>query len=266
MIVVGLCAALVAVLWTPSQISPYTIPDVVVYSTVSMFATGLGALPFLFLDFARLPTGANGVCNSIAAGVMLAASISLMHEGKGFCARDTSIGVLFGVIFAHLSHLALRKWNVDEPVVTLFKRNRVILMMGIMTLHSFAEGMGIGVSFAGGAGVVMALAIGVHNIPEGLAIALVMLPQGENKWKVVLYAIVSSLPQPLLAYPAFILAAQFAWLLPLGYGASAGAMLWVVFAEILTEARLSISPDLIATLVVLSMVCMTSFQTLIESM
>ena len=45
-----------------------------------------------------------------------------------------------------------------------------------MTVHSFAEGVGVGVSFGGGQslGLVTALAIAIHNIPEGLAISLVL--------------------------------------------------------------------------------------------
>jgi len=55
-----------------------------------------------------------------------------------------------------------------------------MLLVGVMTVHSFAEGVGVGVSFGGGESLawVTALAIAIHNIPEGLAICLVLVPAG----------------------------------------------------------------------------------------
>jgi zinc transporter ZupT len=54
------------------------------------------------------------------------------------------------------------------------------MIVGVMTLHSFTEGIGVGVSFGDGAalGLLIATAIAVHNIPEGLAISLVLVPRG----------------------------------------------------------------------------------------
>ena len=108
-----------------------------------------------------------------------------------------------------------------------------------MTLHSFAEGVGIGVSYGGGAelGIFITIAIAIHNIPEGLAISLVLVPRGASVPAAAGWSIFSSLPQPLVAGLAFLFVEQFRPLLAAGLGFAGGAMIWLVFAELLPDAR-----------------------------
>jgi zinc transporter ZupT len=83
-----------------------------------------------------------------------------------------------------------------------------------MTLHSLAEGVSIGVSFGGSQGAQLgqfiSLSLAVHNIPEGLAVALKMTDQGSAQSSppcmatLVLVAIATSLPQPIMAVPAYL--------------------------------------------------------------
>jgi len=79
--------------------------------------------------------------------------------------------------------------------------SKALLIVGVMTMHSFTEGVGVGVSFGGGIdlGLFITLAIAVHNIPEGLAISLVLVPRGVSWSRAALWSVVSSLPQPLMA-------------------------------------------------------------------
>lgn len=76
---------------------------------------------------------------------------------------------------------------------------KAILVVGIMTLHSFGEGSGVGVSFAGSKGlsqgILVTLAIAVHNIPEGLAVSMVLASRGVSPQKALLWSIITSLPQ-----------------------------------------------------------------------
>ena len=78
---------------------------------------------------------------------------------------------------------------------------KMILVIGIMTLHSFGEGSGVGVSFAGPRGlpqgVMVTLAIAVHNIPEGLAVSMVLASRGISAQSAMLWSIFTSLPQVL---------------------------------------------------------------------
>jgi zinc transporter ZupT len=107
-----------------------------------------------------------------------------------------------------------------------------------MTVHSFAEGLGVGAAFGGGEslGLVTAIAIAVHNIPEGLAISLVLVPQGVGVPRAAGWSVFSSLPQPLAAVPAFLFVSFFDGLVPLGLGLAGGAMLWMVIAQVVPEA------------------------------
>ena len=81
-----------------------------------------------------------------------------------------------------------------------------------MTAHSAAEGIGIGAAFGGSGafGLVIAIAIAIQNIPEGLAISLVLVPRGMRVRTAAAWSVFSSLPQPIVAVPAFLFVEEFA--------------------------------------------------------
>jgi zinc transporter ZupT len=141
-----------------------------------------------------------------------------------------------------------------------------LLIVGVMTAHSFTEGVGLGVSFGGGAdlGLFITVAIAVHNVPEGLAISLVLVPRGASVGRAALWSVFSSLPQPLMAVPAFLFVETFRPLLPYGLGFAAEAMVWMVFAELLPDARKDASDRLVAAVVAVSILAMVGFQALIR--
>jgi zinc transporter ZupT len=85
-------------------------------------------------------------------------------------------------------------------------------------------------------GILITIAIAVHNIPEGLAISLVLVPRGSTVRSAAGWSIFSSLPQPLMAVPAYLFVESFSGVLPLGLGFAAGAMLWLVGAELVPDA------------------------------
>jgi zinc transporter ZupT len=115
---------------------------------------------------------------------------------------------------------------------------QMLMIVGIMTAHSFAEGIGVGVAYGDGQtfGAFISIAIAIHNIPEGLAISLILIPRGTSVLKSALWSIFSSVPQPLMAVPAFLFVLAFRPFLPVGLGLAAGAMFWMVFRELLPEA------------------------------
>ena len=219
-----------------------SVTDVFIAALVTALATGLGAAPFLFSrnDVSRW----NGMGNALASGLMAAATALLFWEGAAWSIPRTILGAFLGWGFiAVLERILRRDRSVHIGDLNGADVRKALLIMGVMTAHSLTEGIGVGVSFGGGdnLGAVISAAIAVHNIPEGLAISLVLVPRGFSVGKAALWSIGSSLPQPLMAVPAFLFVAWFAPLLPIGLGFAGGAMVWVVFRELLPDAQTQLS-------------------------
>jgi zinc transporter, ZIP family len=229
-------------------------------------ATGLGALPFAF---AKHPTRSwLGASNAVAAGLMLAASFGLIYEGVNYGVFRTLAGALLGLGFIVAARRLLRQ--DEHPAIFAgmggLDARKALLIVGVMTVHSFTEGVGIGVSFGGGQalGLFISLALAVHNIPEGLAISLVLVPRGVGWVRAAWWSVFSSLPQPLMAVPAFLFVELFRPLLPYGLGFAAGAMIWMVFSELVPDALEETSSNLVAVVITVSVVAMVAFQVLIR--
>jgi ZIP family zinc transporter len=244
------------------------VTQVFLFALLTALATGIGALPFLF---AKHPTRSwLGVSNALASGLMLAASFGLVYEGVAYGLWRTLIGVLLGLGFIVLTRALLqlrkRRLPVGFAEMGALDARKALLIVGVMTLHSFTEGVGIGVSFGGGEafGLFISLALAVHNIPEGLAIGLVLVPRGVGVGRVILWSIFSSLPQPLMAVPAFLFVAFFEPLLPIGLGFAGGAMIWMVFSELVPDALEETNSNAAAVVVTLSVAAMVAFQVLIR--
>jgi zinc transporter, ZIP family len=180
-----------------------------------------------------------GISNALAAGVMLGASASLLWEGADRSVLLVLVGAALGGVFVlALQRLMHRVGTPDVGSLTGVDARKAALIIAVMTAHSAAEGIGVGASFGGGdtLGVVITIAIAIHNVPEGVAVSLVMVPRGATVRSAALWSIFTSLPQPILAVPAFLFVEQFRTVLPAGLGFAAGAMIWMVVRELLPEA------------------------------
>ena len=119
-----------------------------------------------------------------------------------------------------------------------------IVMACAIALHNVPEGMTIGASYAsndgvmGSAALVLAVLIGLHNIPEGMAVSVPLITGGMKKWKAVLITAASGIPTILGALLGYLLGEIGALGLCLSLGFASGAMLYVVFGEILPQAIL----------------------------
>lgn len=228
---------------------------------ITAVATGLGAIPFFFVK--EMSRWWISISDAVAAGLMLGASHSLINEGLSDNLWRLVIGIVLGVAFMTLTHRLL-EGREDLHVGQLQGANalKAILIVGAMTLHSFSEGVGVGVSFGGGSrlGEFITAAIAVHNIPEGLAISVVLVPRGIPAWRAAFWSIFSSLPQPLMAVLAFLFVTAFRPILPVGLGFAAGAMIWMVFSELISDALEEASASAVAVTVTLSFTVMLVFQ------
>jgi zinc transporter ZupT len=240
--------------------------QVFLFALLTAVATGIGALPFAFV---KRPTRRwLGASNAVAAGLMLAASFGLLYESVNYGLWRTLAGALIGLVFI----VAVRRLLQGDEHAAVFAQmsgidaRKALLMVGVMTMHSFTEGVGVGVSFGGGLGLglFITLAIAVHNIPEGLAISLVLVPRAVSWTRATLWSVFSSLPQPLMAVPAFVFVESFKPLLPCGLGFAAGAMIWMVFSELVPDALEEASGGLVGAITTLSVLAMLAFQVLIR--
>jgi len=239
--------------------------QVFLYALGTALATGLGALPFLFFKDVSKYTLA--IANAVAAGLMMTASFQLVHEGLEHSIWKAVLGVILGLLLILLGERFLSgREEVSIGQLEGAGAVKALMMIGVMTLHSFAEGIGVGVSYGDGFafGLFITLAIAFHNIPEGIAISAVLVPQGVPVWRAALWSIFSSLPQPLVAVPAFLFVSVFQPILPLGLGLAAGAMIWMAISEILPEALEDAPSSHVATAFTLAVAAMTIFQAVID--
>ncbi|WP_435348919.1 ZIP family metal transporter [Haloarchaeobius sp. HRN-SO-5] len=260
---------------------------VFVAGLVTALATGIGALPFFFVD--EFSDRWNVALWGIASGIMVTVSLfGLVAEGLAYASGGFPTlmvgGLLAGVVLVEVSDRVLDDVDLgggdvdhehgDVPggadevrtdgaghghdEVALEARafaegdlKRLVLILGILTVHSFPEGVAVGVSFAelglNGApstlgfavpllAVFMTVAISIHNVPEGTAIAIPMRAMGLSNWRMVGAAVFSSLPQPIGAVVAFVFVSWAEAFLPFGFGFAAGAMVYLVVTEFVPEA------------------------------
>ena len=229
---------------------------------LTALATGIGALPLLFTH----ETGGRtlGVANAAASGVMSAASVSLVLEGAERSGWRCLVGVVVGAAFVLVVARRLHAPHHAHDFGSLRGDDAVkgLLIVAVMTVHSVAEGVGVGAAFGGGEtlGLLIAVAIAVHNIPEGLAISLVLVPRGVSVRAAAGWSVFSSLPQPLLAVPAFLFVDAFEGVLPAALGFAAGAMGWMVARELLPEALRQASTRAVAVTAGGAFAAMLAFQ------
>ncbi len=245
--------------------SHFPVLSVFIYSLIAAVVTGLGAMPFFFIK--KMPRKWLGMSNAIAAGLMLGASFNLIYEGFSYGDWMAVGGVFLGLFFVLVSQRILGRYGGEVQFENLPRADvsKILIVLGIMTLHSFAEGISVGVSFAGNLtlGLFITIAIAIHNIPEGLAISLVMVPRGTKPIKAVWWSIFSSLPQVAMAVPAFLFVEAFSELLPMGLGFAAGAMIWMAFAELIPDATRNADSSIVASIITLAIIFMLILQIVI---
>lgn len=141
----------------------------------------------------------------------------------------------------HADHLNMHKRHNDSRL-SLFVAG--VVMACAIALHNIPEGMTIGASFAvsdnlmWGTGMIMAVLIGLHNIPEGMAVAVPLISGGTGRVKATLLTAACGLPTVLGAWLGFWLGDIGPLGLTMSLGFASGAMLYVVFGEIMPESYL----------------------------
>lgn len=217
--------------------------------------TGLGAAVIFF--FTRLNRRLSGAMLGFSAGVMVAASFwSLLEPAITLCAPLGTWSFL-PVLIGFLSGGALIIL-LDRAVIGLspvFSRSdhqpfpgssSMWLTVLAIILHNIPEGLAIGVAFGATAAgdatamassVALAVGIGIQNIPEGAAVSIPFRISGRSKTKSFLCGLFSAVVEPVFSVVGAFLVSSVSAALPYILSLTAGAMIFVVFKELIPEAQ-----------------------------
>jgi ZIP family zinc transporter len=232
--------------------------------------TGLGGL---FSSFAKTNSDKTiSVLLSFAGGVMTSiVFFELIPEAEAHGSSVVIItGIVLGVVLVlilnhiidHASasktysklHQSFEEFFHEEAMVARSKSmmRSGVLMFFVIGLHNIPEGLAIGA--AGNhdiaLGYTLALMIGLHNIPEGMAIGAPLVSGGLERWKSVLLTITAGSLTVLGAVFGILLGSVSDTTLSLSYAIAGGAMLYAVFGEILPQS-INMSKSRIPTVVLL---------------
>ncbi len=213
-------------------------------SLLAGLATGLGAIPVLFLrrPSERLMAPMLG----LAGGMMLAASLfSLLVPAVQSVAASpaawplgvvTAAAFMAGVALMQQMDRHTRHAHV-ESIASNSALPRVGLVVAAIALHNVPEGLAVGVSAAAGADHGMTLGIAIQNVPEGWIVASAMLVLGAGPLRAAMIALATGLVEPLGGLLGVVASSLAGEALPLALAAAAGAMLWVVSHELIPASH-----------------------------
>ena len=222
---------------------------------IPLLGTMLGAA-FVFFMKDGMPQRVQKALLGFASGVMVAASVwSLlipaieMEEAKGaWAVMPAAIGFLLGMGFLFLideltPHLHLGNSKPEGP---RSKLSRTAMLALAVTIHNLPEGMAVGVVFAGAeqgassitlaSAVAVSLGIAIQNIPEGAIISLPLRAEGNSRWRSFMLGSLSGVVEPIGGLAVVLLASLLTPLLPYLLAFAAGAMIYVVIEELIPEA------------------------------
>lgn len=212
-------------------------------SFIASCFTGLGAIPVLISE--RVSHKVYDTLLGFSAGIMIAtACFNLIVPAKqaGGLAK-TIIGIAAAAILLYLVEKAIphvHSWFPhfkDKPMHIKLKSG--ILMAVAITIHNMPEGLSVGVGYLTSSklGLVLAAAIALQNIPEGLVVAAPLRQAGISRTKCFALATLSGIAEPIAAFFGIILFGFSKAVLPFGLAFAGGAMLYVTFDEIIPECH-----------------------------
>jgi len=222
---------------------------------IPLLGTMLGSA-FVFLMKDEMSARVQKALLGFASGVMVAASVwSLLipaiemevDSGK-LSVVPAAIGFLLGMGFLllldeHTPHLHV---GSDTPEGPRSRLSRTVMLALAVTIHNLPEGMAVGVVFAGAeqgaaglslaSAVAVSLGIAIQNVPEGAIISMPMRAEGNSKWRSFMIGSLSGAVEPVGAIAVLLLASLLMPIMPYMLAFAAGAMFYVVVEELIPEA------------------------------
>ncbi len=230
--------------------------NIAIVLLIPFLGTTLGAA-MVFLMKKEINKKIEKLLLGFAAGVMIAASVwSLiipsidMAKEQGIiswipASIGFSLGILFLLALDHIiPHLHLK---TDKPEGIRAKLKNSTMMALAVTLHNIPEGMAVGVVFAGmiaqnagitlASAIALAIGIAIQNFPEGAIISMPLRGEGVSKTKAFVYGMLSGIVEPIGAVLTILITSTIVPVLPYILSFAAGAMMYVVVEELIPEAQ-----------------------------
>lgn len=210
-------------------------------SLLAGLATGLGGMLIAFLP--QVSRRVYDTLLGFSAGVMLAAgSITLLWPAlRSGTIVTGSAGLLAGALLVYLLERAIPHLEPHfAPELSGRGKRLGMLLAAALTIHHVPEGLAIGVAFASESkslGLIVALAIALQNIPEGLAVAMPLRAAGASRARAILWSSASGLTEPLAAALGVWCARMLNGMLPFGMAFAAGAMIFLASDQLIPESH-----------------------------
>lgn len=216
--------------------------QVAIGSTLSALSTGLGALIILFMNSA-VTHRFRDILLAFTAGIMMSAStMGLIPEALnsgGFL--QLTIGIILGVFTLTLLELYIPHMDLHHSSKNIQFDEKALLIIAAITLHNIPEGLSVGVSYASDptqdTGNLIAFAIGFQNAPEGLLVALFLVNQNISKIKAFILATLTGTIEIVTSFFGYYLTSFVDNLVPYGLAFAAGAMLFIIYKELIPESH-----------------------------
>jgi len=232
---------------------------------IPLLGTMLGSA-FVFFMRGEMSVRLQKSLLGFASGVMVAASVwsllipaiemasihnsefTIHNEANAWSVFPAAVGFLLGMGFLLLideltPHLHI---GTDKPEGMRSHLSKTAMLALAVTIHNLPEGMAVGVVFAGAdsgatnislaSAVAVSLGIAIQNVPEGAIISMPMRAAGNSKWKSFLIGSLSGAVEPIGAIAVLLLASLLMPALPYMLAFAAGAMFYVVVEELIPEA------------------------------
>ena len=217
---------------------------------IPFLGTALGSA-FVFFMKKDMPARLQKALLGFASGVMVAASvwsliIPAIDMGSG---KESVIPVVIGLLagFAFLlliDQITPHIHPVGGPEGPKSKLSRTTMLALAVTIHNFPEGMAVGVAIAGAmnadfsmaGAMALSLGIAIQNIPEGAIISMPLRAAGNSRRRSFMIGSLSGIVEPLGGALVLLLASAATAAMPYLLPFAAGAMLYVVIEELVPEA------------------------------
>ena len=218
--------------------------------------TALGAaMVFLLRDqivpwLQKLLLGfASGVMMAASVWSLLIPSIDMTAESGGVAWLPAVLGFLAGMFSLLLFDTFVPHVHLDseKPEGVKSGLGRSTMLVLAVTLHNIPEGMAVGVVLAGAladnatisiaSAMALSVGIAIQNFPEGAIVSMPLKQSVRSKWKAFAYGAGSGAVEPLAGLVTILLIDLLQPILPFLLAFAAGAMIYVVVEELIPESQ-----------------------------